>query len=109
MAQISVSISSDTSIGSSFAADLFEPEAARCLLTIHIHTTIPSHGGGSQIYDKSFVQFHGTKADLQLLADRIVAAAYPEYSQPDPDAQIDAEREDSAYVPGQGDCEVLRG
>ena len=28
---------------------------------------------------------------------------------PKPDAQIDAEREGSAYAPGQGDCEVLRG
>lgn len=99
MAQISVSIS--TSDGSNFNCSLFRES----LLSIHLETLIPS-GGGTMVYDKSLVQVHGMLADLQLLADRIVAAVYPDKCQADPDAQIDAEREDSAWQPGQGDVEV---
>ena len=84
MAQISVSIS--TSDGSQFACNLFRES----LLSIHLETLIPS-GGGTMVYDKSVVQFHGTLADLQLLADRIVAAVYPNKCQADPDADTRSE------------------
>jgi len=41
------------------------------------------------------VHFHGSLADLQLLADRIVAAVYPDECKPDVDAQIDAAAEEA--------------
>ena len=84
MAQISVSIS--TSDGSEFNCSLFRES----LLSIHLETLIPS-GGGTMVYDKSVVQVHGTLADMQLLADRIVAAVYPDKCQADPDADTRSE------------------
>ena len=53
------------------------------------------------------LNIHGTPADLRLFAEKMIDAT--EDPAPESDAQIDAAREDSAYAPGAGDVEVLRG
>ena len=95
MAQISVTIS--TQFSSSFGCSLFGER----LLSIDIATEIASGYSdcdgreAHHLYERSVVNFHGTLADLQLLADRIVAAVYPEECKLDVDAQIDAAAEEA--------------
>ena len=92
MAQISVSIS--TYDGSRFAAAL---NPTQDMISIDLHTNIYSGYDerpgirAHQAYERTVVNIHGTLADLQLLADRIVAAVYPDKCQADPDADTRSE------------------
>jgi hypothetical protein len=91
------------------------------LLDVSIHTVhsygpdqfpitieaVEAHSGMPAYYriDLAGVRVVITDAHRRQILD-CLASAPP---LPKSDAQIDAEREDSAYAIGQGDCEVLRG
>ena len=96
MAQISVSVS--TEYGSSFEISAGTPG----LITITARTYIlsgynnPDGSPSTQLYSNDVLSIHGTPADLRLFAEKMIDAT--EEPAPEPDAQIDAARE-----------EVLRG
>lgn len=107
MAQISVSIG--TEYGSSFEIST----SVQGLITIVARTYIlsgynnPDGSPSTHLYSNDVLNIHGTPADLRLFAEKMIDAT--EDPAPESDAQIDAAREDSAYAPGAGDVEVLRG
>lgn len=70
-------------------------------VSIHAHSTMPSY----YRVNMAGVRMVITDAHRRQIID-CLASAPP---LPKSDAQIDAEREDSAHVPGAGDVEVLRG
>ena len=133
MAQLSVSIS--TEYGSSFEISASTPGVLSIVARTYILSGYENQDGSPNVhlYSNDVLNIHGKPADLRLFAEKMIDATEEcECTKinegtvtqaerfwawalgnrpplPEPDAQIDAAREDNAYAPGAGDVEVLHG
>lgn len=70
------------------------------LLSVDFTTYLP-FGGSYHLYDKSFLQLHGTGADLRRLAELMIEATEP----PEPEPECECVRTDVDAVDARG-CSV---
>lgn len=105
MAQISISIS--TQHGSEFSISL---NATRDV--VHVDSCVniasgynkPDGTPATQPYDLTSLSFHGSFADLQLFADQLVAAVYPDVeSEPDCECRVSGDQADASACEVHGD------
>jgi hypothetical protein len=137
MAQLSVSISTEYGSSfeiSTSVQGLLNITARTYILSGYNN---PDGSPRVHLYSNDVLNIHGTPADLRLFAERLIDATEEPAPEPacecttinegtvteaerfwawalgnrpplpEPDAQIDAAREDSAYAPGAGDVEVI--